>query len=155
MTTFYLVRHGATKLNNQTDMSQDRIRAWSDIPLSPEGREHAKEVAESLKGKGIRVIISSDLGRAVETADIIGKAIGVKPVYTQKLRPWDLGELTGKTTEEAIPIIKQYIKDGDKPVPKGESFDSFKHRAFAGLADAFDMAAGQKLCVVTHHRVER
>ena len=155
MTAFYLVRHGKTALNNDTSTSTDRIRGWKDVPLVAEGRETAKQTGEALKSKGIQVIVASDLSRGKETADIIGKIIGVKPTYTDKLRPWDLGELTGKSTKEAIPVIKEYIKQPDKPVPKGESFNSFKHRTFTGLADAFDTAGTQKLCIVTHHRVER
>jgi broad specificity phosphatase PhoE len=141
-------------MNNEF-VSTDRIRAWKDVPLVQEGKESAKKTGEALKSKGIQVIVASDLSRAKETADIIGKIIGVKPSYSEGLRPWDLGELTGKTTKEAIPVIKQYIKTPKKPVPKGESFDSFKHRAFAGIADAFDLAGSMKLCIVTHHRVER
>jgi broad specificity phosphatase PhoE len=155
VTTFFLVRHGATKLNNSTDASQDMIRGWSDVPLSDEGREHAKETAERLKGKGIQVLISSNLSRARETAEIIGKVIGVRPQFSQELRPWNLGELTGKSTEDALPRIRAYIEAPTQKVPQGESFDTFKDRAFSGLADCLDIAAGRKLCVVTHHRLER
>jgi len=152
---FYLVRHGATDLNNDSNVSQDRIRGWRDVPLNEEGRNHAKETAKSLKGKGIGIIIASDLARARETAEIVGEAIGIKPVLSKKLRPWDLGVLTGKSTKEAIPKIVEYIKEPDLIVPKGESFNKFKTRAFAGLADAFDKAGDEKLCIVTHHRLER
>lgn len=155
MTTFYLVRHGATALNNDTNVSSDRIRGWLDPPLTEEGKKHAEETGKKLKNKGIEVLESSDLTRAKQTAEIIGKIIGVKPKFTRKLRPWDLGDLTGKSTKEALPKIAEYIKEPDKVIPKGESFNSFKNRAFAGIADALDNSQGKKLCLVSHHRMER
>jgi len=151
----WLVRHGETELNNDADVSQDRIRAWRDVPLNQAGRDTAKDTAEHLQDKRIEVIVSSDLSRARETADIIGKALGIHPIYTNKLRPWDLGMLTGQSTKDAIPKIKEYVDHPDRPVPKGESFNSFMNRAFAGVADAIDRAQGETLCLVTHHRVER
>lgn len=155
MTLFYLVRHGATALNNDVNVSQDKIRGWLDPPLVEAGREHAAETGKKLRSKGIQIIISSDLKRAKETAEIVGKEIGVKPIFSRKLRPWDLGELTGQSTKKAIPKIAEYVKEPDVIIPKGESFNSFLLRAFAGLADAFDQAGDKKLCIVTHHRLER
>lgn len=151
-----IVRHGATKMNNQTDVSQDRIRSWLDVPLVKEGIDEAKETGEKLKGKGIKFVESSDLSRAKETADIIGKIIGVKPVYSHKLRPWDLGEFTGKSTKEALPKIAEYVKlKPNTKIPKGESFNTFKKRAFEGLAEAIARCKDNVIVIVTHHRLER
>lgn len=152
----HVVRHGATRMNNQTDMSQDRIRAWTDVPLSEDGRKDAMRAADEVRALGIQVIVSSDLVRAAETAAIIGQAIGVRPILNRKLRPWALGIFTGKTTAEALPEIAKYITDKpDEPVPEGESFNQFKERAFQGLAEAIQAAQGRPLAVVTHHRDER
>jgi broad specificity phosphatase PhoE len=155
-TLVYLVRHGATQLNNTTDTSQDRIRGWTDVPLTDEGREEAAKAAADLQDKNIGYLATSDLSRAKETADIIGQAIGVKPVAMRGLRPWDLGKFAGMSTKEALPQIAEYVqKRPGEPVPGGESFDDFKARAFAGLADALNAAGGKQLAIVTHHRVER
>lgn len=155
MTVFFLVRHGATALNNDVNVSQDKIRGWLDPPLTEEGRNHAKETGKKLKSAGIECIVSSDLKRAKETAQIVGQQLGIKPVFSRELRPWDLGTLTGKPTKEALPEIAEYVRQPNKVIPKGESFNSFKTRAFSGLADAFDKACADRLCIVTHHRVER
>jgi probable phosphoglycerate mutase len=152
---FYLVRHGATDLNNDSNTSDDRIRGWKDVPLNEEGRQTARQTAEELKSKGIKLIVASDLSRSKETADIIAKILKITPTYTEKLRPWDLGIYTGKSTKDAIPEIKKYVDHPDKQVPKGEAFNTFKKRAFSGIADAIDKANDDKLCIVTHHRVER
>lgn len=156
MTSIFLLRHGATRLNNQTDMSEDRIRGWTDVPLAEEGRKEAQAAALKLKAKGVNAIVTSDLSRARETAAIIGKALGVKPAVSRGLRPWNLGTFSGKSTKEALPEIADYAqKRPDESVPQGESFNAFKERAFAGLADAIEANQGKVLVIVTHHRNER
>jgi broad specificity phosphatase PhoE len=156
MTTLYVVRHGETKLNNESDVSQDRIRGWSDVPLTDAGRKEAKDAAAKLKPYKIKVIFCSNLSRAEETASIIGKILGVKHTSSQKLRPWNLGKLTGTSTKEALPKIAEYVRNKpDKPVPEGESFQSFSDRAFEGIKEAINKAKGKPLCIVTHHRDER
>ncbi len=156
MIPLYIVRHGETKLNNDTDTSQDRIRGWADVPLTDQGRKEAKVAANKLKQYDIEMIFCSDLSRAKETAEIIGKELGIKPTSTKELRPWNLGELTGTTTKDALPKIAEYVrKKANKKVPDGESFDDFSDRFFNGLHEIVEKADGKKLCVVTHHRDER
>lgn len=152
----YIVRHGATKMNNQTDDSADRIRSWLDVPLTDQGREEARLAAAKLIGKGIDFIECSDLVRAHETARIIGRELDLTPRPTRKLRPWDLGIFTGKPTKDAIPEIQKYACDTpDIPVPEGESFHQFKDRAFEGFYEAVADHPGKIVLLVTHHRDER
>jgi len=156
MIPLYIVRHGETKLNNDTDTSQDRIRGWTDVPLTDKGRQEAKIAGEKLKKHKIEVICCSPLSRAHETAKIIGKELNIKPVTIDGLKPWNLGELTGTSTKEALPKIAEYVrKKADKKVPEGESFNDFSNRAFEGFKEAIKKADGKTLCVVTHHRDER
>src|SRR5215472_944111 len=155
--TVYVVRHGATSMNNQTDLSQDRIRGWSDVPLAPQGREEAKKAAEELKQFGIQLIVTSDLTRAQETAHIISQELGGVPIQvSQKLRPWNLGDFTGANTKEALPKIAVFAQQTpDQPIPGGESFNQFKNRANQGLAEVVQLAQGRPVAIVTHHRDER
>src|SRR5258706_18961 len=156
MIRLYIVRHGETKLNNDTDTSQDRIRGWTDVPLTDKGRQEAKVAGEKLKKHNIEVICCSPLSRAHETAKIIGKILNIKPVTIDGLKPWNLGELTGTSTKEALPKIAEYVrKKADKKVPEGESFNDFSNRTFEGFKEAIEKADGKTLCVVTHHRDER
>lgn len=155
-TTIFVVRHGATKMNNQTDLSEDRIRGWANVPLSDEGRQEAHKAAAELQKFGIQVVETSDLVRASETAQIIGQAIGVQPQPNPKLRPWNLGDFTGQSTKDALPKIAEYATSRqDEPVPGGESFNQFKERALQGVGEAIQRAGGRPLCIVTHHRDER
>ena len=155
MTEVYLIRHGSTKFNNDTDTSQDRIRSWRDVPLSEDGRKEAETTAKALRNKGIKHIYSSDLERAKETADCLGRYCKLPVKTTKELRPWDLGEFTGKSTKESMPKIHKYVDEPDKEVPKGESFNSFRDRAFGGIEKILRDHPKDTVAIVTHHRVER
>lgn len=154
--TIYIVRHGATKMNAESAaVSVDRERGWSDVPLTEEGREEARNAAAALKSKGIQAIVSSDLIRAKETAQIIGAILGVKPEFSFKLRPWNLGYLTGKDMKDANPQIKEHAQNPNEKVEKGETFNAFRNRAFEGFEEAVTDHRGKQLLLVAHHRIER
>jgi broad specificity phosphatase PhoE len=155
MRDIQLVRHGATSMNN-ADVSVDRIRGWKNVPLSAEGKEEAERIGDKIKQSPPDVIVSSDLKRAHDTAKIISKKIGV-PIkeVSQSFRPWNVGDYAGKTSSVAIPVLAKYAKDTpDKPLPGGESFNSFRDRFFTGLTDVLGRHDG-KVAIVTHHRNER
>jgi alpha-ribazole phosphatase len=150
-----VIRHGATALNNQ-DRSVDRIRGWSNVPLTQEGREQAVKLGLDLRGKDLDGLVSSDLIRAHETAHISSHLSGIPLRHvTDSFRPWNVGELTGKLSSHACPILEDYVEHApDKPVPGGESFNAFKGRFFSGLASTLSQNEG-KLGIVTHHRGDR
>lgn len=152
-----IVRHGATRLNNQTDVSADRIRGHENIPLDEEGIADAHRAAAELLHFNIEIVVASDLSRAGDTGEIIATTNHC-PVYkTPLLRPWNLGYLQGKSTKEALPIIAKFACDApDQAVPGGgESFRDFAARAMRGLEYAIKIAGDKTLCIVTHHRDER
>src|SRR5258706_2727338 len=149
------MRHGPTRFNNQTDMSKDRVRSWNNVPLTAEGIEDAEKAGEKLKDEGIGYIVSSDLGRAIRTAKLVGKAVGVKPIHEYRMLPWNLGKFTGQTTDEAHDGILEHVENPDQVVDGGDSFNSFVARAVIGMQSAIKKAEKKKLLIVSHHRNER
>ena len=70
-----LARHGETDWN-----AAARIQGKSDIPLNGRGRAQARELAAAVQRLGtVEVIYASPLARALETAQIIGRALGLEP----------------------------------------------------------------------------
>ncbi len=71
--TFYLVRHGQTDWNKE-----QRLQGEKDIPMNDEGIRQMEELADKLVQIGIKidVLISSPLGRARKSAQIIADRIG-------------------------------------------------------------------------------
>lgn len=152
----YVIRHGHTKLNESSD-SADRIRGWIDVPLDSGGKEDAELIGELVKGLGIEVIVSSDLKRSVETAEIIADALGLPlSAKTPAFRPWNLGDLQGEPTLEVLDDIKRHINDiPDEDISGGESFNDFKKRFLKGLhsvIDLIDNGSVHRIAIVTHFR---
>jgi broad specificity phosphatase PhoE len=153
--TIQLIRHGATSLNND-DVSVDRIRGWKDVPLSEDGRKEAYRIAEKMAHRKPDVIVTSDLKRAHDTAEIIAKELGMKvALITKGFRPWNVGTWSGVVTSKAIPVLCEYAEHKpDKDLPEGESFNTFRLRFFSELLHVLEKYPG-KIAVVTHHRGER
>lgn len=129
-TLFFVVRHGETELN-----AGNRFRGWVDVALDKNGRKQAEQAAEFLRGKGIREVYCSDLERAVETAEIICKILGLNPpVHDFRLRPWNMGELAGQEkSEENKKQLEEYVDNSSWVIPEGESLDQFSDRVQAAI----------------------
>jgi broad specificity phosphatase PhoE len=90
-----LVRHGES-IGNVTRQLQRR-----DEPLTERGQRQARELAAFLADRpDLRVVYTSPLNRAVETATIIGAAIGLRPIPLPGLAEIDVGEAAGYTFDE-------------------------------------------------------
>lgn len=115
MTVLYLVRHGET-VDNANQIMQGQTQSM----LNETGREQARQLAESLDDMQIDALISSDLHRAVETAEFIAERKGLTLITTPLLRERDWGAFTGRY----IPELK------DVPWPDDvESMEAMMERA--------------------------
>ena len=152
-----IIRHGATKLNSED--ASDRIRGHSNVPLNDKGIEEAHKLGEKLKNSkdAPDLLISSDLSRATKTAEIVSKHTGIPVVeHTEGLRPWDVGEHTGKLSSESAPILADYAANRpDEKIPGGESFNDFKARFLGTIDRITDEHPGQHIGMVSHYRNER
>lgn len=92
-----LVRHGETDWN-----AQQRWQGHSDVPLNPEGIRQAEKVAEELRQYNLEVLLSSDLARAHQTAQIIARKQAVPIVTSDKLREVHVGGAEGLGYQEAL-----------------------------------------------------
>ena len=149
--TIYIVRHGDTKFNSDGSGAGGKIRGWSDVCLTARGKKEAQQAALRLKGKRIAGIDASDLPRGKETAEIIGKVLGIKPEFSADLRTLNTGDFTGHDHEKAQPKIDDFIRKPDEQIPGGESFNAFVTRVFRGFAAAAAKHPGQPIVIVSHH----
>jgi broad specificity phosphatase PhoE/uncharacterized protein YerC len=141
----YLVRHGDTDLNDE-----NIVHGWTKQSLNDKGIEQAHKAAESLKDKDITHIVSSDLPRAKQTANIISKETGVPVTFDQNLRTWDAGDFDGTKKHDEF---KRYAEAKEDVTPPGssESFGQFKDRAINAISGIHANNPGNTV-VVTHSK---
>jgi len=139
-----LLRHGQSTWNLDR-----RVQGQQDPPLTELGREQARESVAALTGAG--ALLSSDLRRARETADILGSALGVPVVITPLLREQGLGVLEGLTTEEALHRAGEHDwRDPDAAVPGGESLRTVYARLVPLATSIRAGEHGDDVALVTH-----
>ena len=134
----YLVRHGQSEWNllRLTQGQTPHPR------LTPLGREQASNAADLLAAdlarSGFRSarLVSSDLVRAVETAQVVGERLGLVADLDPRLREQGLGDLEGLSHEHSWAWAEQHDwTDPELPVPGGESPADVRRRLASFLAD--------------------
>lgn len=96
MLTVLLTRHGHTDRSEPEQYLGQRVHA----SLSDRGRADAQKLARRLEGVQIDRVISSPLGRAVETAQILGAGTIAEVETDERLTELDYGAWEGLTVEE-------------------------------------------------------
>jgi probable phosphoglycerate mutase len=164
MTRVLLIRHGETAWNRE-----ERWQGHADVPLSDEGLAQARLLASYLSGPTyrderngagpIRVVYSSDLLRASQTARILASALGLEPRVEAAWREIDVGRWAGSRREEIREKFAEEwrrIADGeDLPRGGGETFAAFSARVVGALERLRADHAHETVAVVTHGGVIR
>lgn len=94
-TTVLLIRHGETDWN-----AAGRWQGHEDIPLNENGRQQARALGRKLASWPIKAVYSSDLKRARETAEIVGRPLGLTPILDVELRERHGGFFQGLNRDE-------------------------------------------------------
>lgn len=132
----YLVRHGETDWNIES-----KIQGRTDTELNEKGRQQAWELAAVLKeGYSIKRIFTSRQKRAVETAEIIGNHLGIRPQVREGLEEINFGKWEGYTWRQVRELFpKEYLAWHDNRrygiPPGGESYEQLLDRLLPALND--------------------
>jgi probable phosphoglycerate mutase len=143
----YLIRHGETALNAR------RVVQPPETPLSSRGLAQARRLADRLACQGVARILSSDLTRAVQTADAVGRATGITPELEALLQERNFGDIRGTPYAE----LGFDLFGAAYHPPGGESWEQFEarvDRAWTWLESIATRTRGA-LAVVTHGLVCR
>ena len=138
-TAFWFLRHGETDWNAR-GLSQGR----TDIPLNANGTAQAHQAAALLAGRGIDRIVTSTLGRAIETTRIVATALGVAFTTDAGLCEAAFG------AQEGQPMGSWYDDwvAGTYTPPSGEEFATLRHRVRAAINRA---TGGPGLVLIVAH----
>lgn len=152
-TSIGLIRHSVTTWNRDK-----KIQGRHDTPLTDRGREMAEAWGEELKSEGWDAIVTSDLGRAVETARLINKTLNLPVSSDHRLNEQDWGNWTGSTLKELNITdgerLQQEVNKGwsFRP-PDGESRQEVLERALEVITESGSVRHGRKLLMVCHEGV--
>jgi broad specificity phosphatase PhoE len=141
---WFLVRHGETDWNKT-----ERLQGHTDTHLNETGRAQAEITATFLKDKHIDLIISSDLARAKETAEIIARSTGAEVIFDSGLREMNYGGLDGMFIPE---VNEKYGGFLERPYKElgGETFGEVEERAMKALRDHRKNYEHKNVVIVTH-----
>ncbi|MEC3915913.1 bifunctional RNase H/acid phosphatase [Nocardia sp. CDC160] len=149
-TRLLLLRHGQTELSVQR-----RYSGRGNPPLTELGRRQAAGAARMLAAKGgIEAIVCSPLGRAKETAEAAGRALGLPVRELPGLIETNFGVWEGMTFQEAREhdpeLHARWLGDPSVPAPGGESFDQVRERVEGVRRDLMALYPGANVLVVSH-----
>jgi broad specificity phosphatase PhoE len=148
VTTILLARHG------QSDWNRDRRwQGHADRPLTELGRTQARELAQRLAHTDLDAIYSSDLRRAQETAEVVGRAQGLEVRTIPGLREVDVGSWSGLTRAEAeqrYPEAYRRWLVGEEGWDDGETYEELSDRVLAAVWEITAAHPGERVLVVGH-----
>jgi probable phosphoglycerate mutase len=156
-TVLFVTRHGQTDANRQK-----RVQGQGDTPLNAEGLRQAEALAGWFASHPAEAtvdrIVSSDLPRARQTAEVLSARLGVPVTYHPELRARRMGDFEDKTHAEldaADPVAFDRLKHDPAFVPPGggESVNDLRARAIPFVERVVADNPGGRIVVLSHHKV--
>jgi probable phosphoglycerate mutase len=147
-TTIVLIRHGAHDL-----LGQKIAGRMVGVGLNPTGHSQAWELCERLTRWRIAAIYAGPLQRVQETAEPLGRSLGMQVRTDPDFDEIDFGRWTGL----AFDVLREdrmwdhwNRQRGVACCPEGESFTDVHARVARGLEHLARQHAEQAVAVITH-----
>ena len=153
MSGIVFIRHAAT------DMA-GTFCGHSDPPVNAQGQEQIENILAALGNEPWDAVYSSDLKRAVTTAEALARVSHCHVITTPGLREIHFGAWEGLTWEQIEERDAVYAQRWIESfpflnAPKGESFSLFERRVLKEVERLFRIADGKRVAAVTHSGVMR
>lgn len=117
---------------------------WNDGALSEAGKRSALELGLRHRAQPPSAVFTSDLGRAVETAEIAFGTTDTPIFQDERLRECDYGELTGMPVEV---LEAERVRRITTPFPSGQSYQQVVEAVQGFLADVGERWTGRVLVI--------
>jgi broad specificity phosphatase PhoE len=130
-----------------TDNDVGIATGWLEGQLSGEGRRLARRLGERRRGERIDAVYTSDLGRAVETAELAFGDSGIPIRQDARLRECNYGSLNGCPVFE---VERERTRRIDEPFPGGESYRQAVERMRSFLGDVAVEQGSGRIVVIGH-----
>lgn len=142
------MRHGEALSN-----IKNIISCWPEkhrFPLTKEGRKQIAEAVKAVKKEKINLIFASDILRTKESAEIIGKALKIKPKWDERLREYNVGIFNGCQLDYYRNFFGDQLKRFHLGPKKGENYNEIKERMHSFLKDTDKKYKGKNILVISH-----
>jgi ribonuclease H / adenosylcobalamin/alpha-ribazole phosphatase len=151
-TEFVLLRHGETPLTAQKRFSGV---GGGDPELVDRGRWQAERAAEVFATRGgVDALVCSPARRTVQTAQILGRRLGLEPRVEEGFRETDFGDWEGHTfaeVQQRWPAeMDAWLSSTAVAPPGGESFDELARRVALARDKTIARYSGRSVVVVSH-----
>ena len=143
---YFVMRHGESEAN----MLHVIDSSLHTHHLTDKGKNEVEKTIGKLKKQDIDIIISSDILRTKETAEIIAKALGKKVIFEPRFREIQMGVLNGKPSQEYHTRFPRYEDKYARAVEGGERLGDVRARMIAGMKDLEEKYSGKNILIVSH-----
>ena len=149
-TRLVFLRHGQTEWN-----LLGKLQGQADIDLDEVGEQQAVEAARFFQQWSFAACYTSDLKRALRTAQIVATPHGIDAVPDARLREINVGTWSGLTAAEAsaeLPRLAELYNRGIdfRRSPAGETQAEMVRRALPAMHEIMGQHEGQQILIVTH-----
>ncbi len=148
----FLIRHGETE-----DNLEMRYLGTGDASLTENGERQARQAAGALAQLPIRIVISSPMRRAADTAVLIQQACSAELRLDPRLAEGSFGSWEGLTRAEVLgrgerdaELLARWESDASIAPPGGESLESVQRRVVHAIEELKIEFAGFSLVLVSH-----
>ena len=154
ITKIILVRHGESE-KNVKDIFDHSLNTYG---LTKKGEKEAKELAGKLKSASVDHVYSSEVRRAKETAEILGKKLSLPVSIANALNEMNNGEWDGKgrgdeRIREGREAYLALSPEAQYKAPRGgtgESWEEVEERIQGFIEEMLTKHAGETVVLVTH-----
>jgi broad specificity phosphatase PhoE len=150
VTKLYLIRHGQSAGN-----AEGRFGGHGPTPLSKLGEHQAEVTAKLLAKEGVTAIYSSDLHRAIQSAEPLSRLTGIPITPTSAFRERNVGVLEGLTFDESKQTYPEDYyalvnRNVHHVITNGESYRHLLRRSTIELWEILRTNIGGRIAIYSH-----
>lgn len=143
------MRHG----HSESNIEPEWLSCWPEKKppqLTPKGIKQIEKNAKVLKKIGIDLIVSSDILRVIQSAEIISKTTKAPIVFDKRLRELNFGIFNGRPLSDHHNFYKNKKEQFKKRNPKGENLKELQKRMVDCFGEINKMCKGLNIVIASH-----
>ncbi len=143
---YIALRHGEAEHNTKKIVDCGK----RNFHLTENGHEQVEKVSKKLLDENIDVIISSDILRTKETAEIVSITLGKEVILDPRIREFNFGVFEGRSDDEWREFATDYHNFWHNGPEGGESLKEMRSRLWQFISECEEKYENKKILLVTH-----